>query len=340
MNEKLIRALKGKNSEGPPIWLMRQAGRYMPEYRAIRGKHSFLEMCRNRELITQITKLPIEVFDFDAAIIFSDILLILETFGVGLRFEEGLGPILEKPIHTPLDIAHLQARDLDQHIQPTLEAISILRKELKVPLIGFCGAPFTVASYLIEGKTSRDLKKTKQWMMREPDSFHKLLQILTSLSIQYLKKQIEAGAQAIQIFDSWASVLSTSQFHTYSLAYMQKIMDALAPTTVPVILFCRGSSVFAEQLASISPAGISLDWNGDIGLIRQKIPQSVALQGNLDPDILYAKPSTIKQEVQCMLNKMRQDPAYIFNLGHGISPDTPTDAVKLLVDIVKNNVMG
>lgn len=340
MNERLLNALKGQNFDGsPPIWLMRQAGRYMAEYRALRANHSFLEMCHRPDLIVEVTQLPVNVFDFDAAILFSDILLILESFGVGLRFDEGAGPLIEQPLQTAQDVLNLKAADLSLHLSPVLEAISCLRQELKVPLIGFCGAPFTVASYLIEGRTSRDFKKTKRWMLRDPASFHCLLHKLAVSTIDYLKMQIKAGVQAVQLFDSWASVLAPHQFREFSLRYMSMIVQELQPLQVPIILFCRGSSAFAELLAEAQPAAISLDWNGDIARIRQKLPRSIALQGNLDPDVLYAPLDHVRKEASHMLQSMQGDPAYIFNLGHGIAPDTPVDAVKILVETVKCNAV-
>lgn len=335
MNDLLLNALRGCNKSRPPIWVMRQAGRYMPEYRQMRAKHSFIEMCHQPELVAEITQMPLRTFGFDAAILFSDILVIAEAFGVGLRFEDGVGPIIERPLHSNADVVKLPAPDIAKALCFVPEAIRLVRPQLNVPLLGFCGAPFTVASYMIEGGSSRDLKKTKQWMLRNPESFHSLLKKIADCTIEYLNLQIDAGVDAIQIFDSWAHFLSNTQFREFSLAYFAKIMHGVKNRQIPFILFCRGSAAFAPILAKIAPAGISLDWNVDIVQMRARIPSTIALQGNLDPDILYADKHKIRKEVNHLLNGMQGDQAYIFNLGHGIHPDTPVDAVKTLVDCVK-----
>lgn len=323
-------ALQCKNNQcRPPIWLMRQAGRYMPEYRALRAKYSFLELCHNPELVTQVTELPIHTFGFDAAILFSDILVILESFGIEFDFHEGKGPIIKNPLQSENEL-HFQSIDCLNYVKVSIEN---LKRSLKIPLLGFCGAPFTVASYLIEGGVSKDLKKTKQWMLQRPESFHLLLSKLCNASIAYLKMQQQAGVDAIQIFDSWAHVLSDHHFQEFSLPYLKKMKEALTP--FPVILFCKGSSAFVNHLASIKPQAISLDWQSNLQAIRQKTPPTIALQGNLDPDILYAPLKDIKKEALRLLKSMQGDKGYIFNLGHGIHPDTPLDAVKTLVQTVK-----
>lgn len=337
MNRLMLDALHCKNQGRAPIWIMRQAGRYMPEYRALRTKYSFLEMCHQPEIATQVTKLPIDAFGMDAAILFSDILVVAEALGVGLRFEEGLGPIIERPVSSQKDVDLLPDVDVQEKLSYVAEAIKLLRPQLQVPLIGFCGAPFTVASYMIEGRSSRDLKKTKQWMLREPQSFHLLLKKIATCTVAYLRMQIAAGVQAVQIFDSWAYFLGHTQFREFSLAYLKMITAEIASTKVPVILFCRGSSVFAQQLAEAAPAAISLDWQSDLLAMRSLIPPSIALQGNLDPDILYADKQTIRKEAHRLLHGMQGNPGYIFNLGHGIHPDTPVEAVKTLVECVKTS---
>lgn len=335
MTNLLLDALHCRNQGRAPVWLMRQAGRYMSEYRALRTKHSFLEMCHNPELIAEVTQLPIHAFGMDAAILFSDILVIPEALHVGLRFDDGIGPVIERPLNESADVDALPMIDMRDALEYVAKGIQLLRPQLKVPLIGFCGAPFTVASYMIEGKSSRDLRKTKQWMLRDPVSFHKLLDRLADHSIDYLEMQIEAGVQAVQIFDSWAGVLGHVQFREFSLAYLEKIVRRIKPK-VPVILFCRGSSVFAPQLAEIAPSAISLDWNCDLAEMRRRIPSSIAFQGNLDPDILYAPLPLLRKEVTHLLKIMHGDPGYIFNLGHGVTPEVPVDAVKVLVECVKN----
>lgn len=335
-NSLLLKALHCKNEARPPVWLMRQAGRYMPQYRAIRAKHSFLEMCHTPELAAAVTKLPIQVFGFDAAILFSDILVIPEALGVGLHFDEGKGPIIERPLQTAEDIDNLPHINCAEALSFVGDAIRILRQDLTVPLIGFCGAPFTLASYMIEGGSSRDLKKTKKWMLQDPDSFHRLLDKLATCALQYMHLQAKAGVQAFQIFDSWAHVLGHAQFKEFVQPYLKKMVDGFRSTGIPVILFCRGSSVFAPDLAELCPAGISIDWNGDIGKIRASLPASVAIQGNLDPDILYAPQKMLRSEVRRLLRAMKDQPGYIFNLGHGIFPDISVDAVHALVETVQS----
>lgn len=334
MNDLLLQALRCQNKSRPPVWLMRQAGRYMPAYRALREKYSFLELCHHPDLITEVTLLPIQTFDLDAAILFSDILLIPEALGVGLHFAETGGPVIERPLNYPRDIDDLPPPDLSKFAFIS-QAIRQLKQQLAVPLIGFCGAPFTVASYMIEGRTSRDFKKTKRWMLSNPDSFHQLLKLIADWSVQYLNLQIEAGAAVIQIFDSWAHTLAYPQFREFSLSYLRYMMEGLSNPTIPVILFCRGSSVFAPQLAEIKPAAISLDWNCDITQMRSVVPIPIALQGNLDPDFLSAPKTTLEKEVNRILDGMEGDPGFIFNLGHGIHPDASEDAVRTLVDCVK-----
>lgn len=333
MNDRLLKALRLKNQGHPPVWLMRQAGRYMPEYRALRNRYSFLDMCHQPELIAEITQLPLKAFGMDAAILFSDILVIPEALGVGLRFEEGIGPIIDRPIRDAADVAQLPHINISEKLAYVAEGIKLLLPSLSVPLIGFCGAPFTVASYMIEGGASRDLRKTKQWMVRDPEGFHQLLSVITRHTVQYLRMQIEAGVHVLQIFDSWAHVLGPGHFRDFSLAYMGRILSALKHSSPPIILFCRGSSAFYPQMAELAPAAISFDWSIDIAEVRQRCP-SLALQGNLDPDILYAPLPVLQAEVLSLLHRMKGDSGYIFNLGHGILPDVSCDAVKMLVDTI------
>jgi uroporphyrinogen decarboxylase len=322
------------SSKKIPVWLMRQAGRYMASYRALRSKCSFLEMCHQPELIAEVTLMPIKRFGFDAAILFSDILVIPEALGVGLHFEEGRGPIIHRPIRSAKDIKSLPSPDSTK-LEFVAAGIRNIKATDNIPLIGFCGAPFTVASYMIEGGSSRDLKKTKQWMFKNPEEFHSLLRLITQWSIEYLNMQINAGVNAIQIFDSWANTLAFPQFKEFSLSYLSQILSGLKKS-IPTILFCKGSSVFGKELASINPSAISLDWNCDIGNMRQQISAKVALQGNLDPDVLYSSSHGIKREVNRILDRMREDKGFIFNLGHGIHPDIPEESVEVLVETIRN----
>lgn len=334
-NDRFIHALKCRNESRPPIWLMRQAGRHLASYRALRQKHSFLEMCHQPELIAEVSLLPVKAYELDAAILFSDILIIPEALGVGLRFEDQIGPIIERPLADAEEVKKLP----DPSEFPFLfvkEGIQCLKPSLKIPLIGFCGAPFTVASYMIEGRTSRDFKKTKRWMLKDPEGFHLLLHKIADWSVTYLNLQIEAGVDAVQIFDSWANALAHRQFREFSLYYLDYILKRIKKD-VPVILFCRGSSVFAPQLAEIHPAAIGLDWNCSLPQMRKIIPSSVALQGNLDPDLLYAPLAKIKEEANHLLDEMEGDKGFIFNLGHGIFPDVTEEAVRTLIDCVREH---
>jgi uroporphyrinogen decarboxylase len=335
MNTLLLDALNCRNRGRAPVWLMRQAGRYMPQYREMRAKHSFLEMCHEPELIAEVTLQPIHAFGMDAAIVFSDILLIPEALDVGLHFDEGRGPVIDRPLNGGKDLERLPDANMQHSLSFLSDGIRLLRGQLDVPLIGFCGAPFTMASYMIEGKTSREFRKTKKWLLSDPHSFHQLLEMLTRHAIESLEMQIAAGVHAVQIFDSWANVLGYSQFRTFSLPYLQKIVDSIKPKA-PVIIYSRGSSVFAADLAAISPNAISIDWNADLSGLRPAIPSSVALQGNLDPDILFAPQGVVCKEANLLLDAMDGDPGYIFNLGHGIAPDVDADAVKALIECVQS----
>lgn len=339
MNTLFLDALKCCNTSRPPVWLMRQAGRHLASYRALRQRYTFLEMCHEPELIAQVTLLPIEAYAMDAAILFSDILVIPEAMGIGLRFEDKIGPIIEHPILSLHDIQSLPAPGDLSKLDYVAQGIKLLKPQLQVPLIGFCGAPFTVASYMIEGKSSRDLKKTKRWMFQDPAGFHQLLAKITDWSIGYLQMQIAAGVDAIQIFDSWANLLGHHQFREFSLPYLERMLAATRQFNIPSILFCRGSSVFAKQLADLQPAGIGLDWNCEMASVRRIIPSNIALQGNLDPDVLYAPLPTIEREVNRLLDEMQGDKGFILNLGHGIAPDVPEEAVRTLVECVQRRAL-
>jgi len=326
-----LKALHCQNAGPPPIWLMRQAGRYMPDYKALRSKYSLIEMFHHPELIVEVTRLPLNLLDVDAAILFSDILIVLDAFEIPWHFEEGIGPILPKTPPHPSSLCHKKAIETYPQIY---QAIKTLKEGIEVPLIGFAGAPFTVASYLIEGKTSRDLQKTKQWMFQDASSFHQLLQKIADATIDYLNLQIDAGVDVIQLFDSWAHVLNQRHFQEFSLCYMKKILDGVKNPSIPMILFCRGSCFFLQDLAQLKPTGISVDWSGELSSLRQQIPKGIALQGNLDPVLLLSSRAVIRSEAKHLLASMKEFPGYIFNLGHGILPETPFENVKFLVDYV------
>lgn len=335
MNTLLLDALNQRNHRRPPVWLMRQAGRYLPEYAALRRGRSFSDMVHNPELAAEVTLLPIKIFEMDAAILFSDILAILDALGVKWSVEEGVGPLIETPFATADDVRRLPSADVRNDVAYVAKAIRHVLPELNVPLIGFCGGPFTVASYLIEGRSSKDLKKTKLWMLRDPDSFHALLKHVTACSIAYLNMQIEAGVQAVQIFDTWANFLSHRHFLEFSLPYLKMLAEGVKETQVPMLVFSLAASTFAQEIVHAGVQGISFDRGADLQAMRRILPPECTLQGNLDPDILYADKKTVKIEVLRMLDRMRNDPGYIFNLGHGLKPDMPVDSVKVVVESVK-----
>ncbi len=334
MNTLLLDALSFKNNHRPPVWLMRQAGRYMASYQALRAKHSFLTLCHNPELIVQVTNLPIDELDVDAAILFSDILMVPEAMGFQVRFEESKGPLIDNHLKHPKEINHFSLDEEKLNFLPP--AIRELKKNLKVPLIGFTGAPFTLASYIIEGKTSRDLKTTKKWAFQDPKSFSAIIESLETAIIQSLKIQHESGCDALQLFDSWAQVLNQHHFDEWCLKPLKRIVEAVKPWNKPLIYFCRGSSYLASQIAKTGVTAISLDWIYPIGKVRKEL-SAMPLQGNLDPEALYMPKEQLITEVKKILKSMNKDPGYIFNLGHGILPDVPYENVRTLVETVKDH---
>lgn len=337
MKHKLLEALRCRNEGRPPVWLMRQAGRSIPAYRTVREKISLEKLFRTPELAAEMTRMPVDLLGVDAAILFSDILMIGDVFGLSVRFVEGKGPIVEPAIKSPSDVDKFVPRDIASSLAFVFETIRVVRQDLSVPLIGFCGGPFTVASYFIEGGSGgKELAKTKNWLFSDPTSFHLLLQKITDASITYLKLQVEAGAQAIQVFDSWANVLSTPAFLTFCLPYLKQITRAIKD--VPLILFCRGSTLFPKELAALHPAAISFDWQRELPELRQLVPRDIAVQGNFDPHLLKAPTTVIRREVKKLLTEMQGDPGFIVNLGHGVLPDTPFEHVKCFVDTVKSHL--
>ncbi|SCA62372.1 Uroporphyrinogen decarboxylase [Chlamydiales bacterium SCGC AG-110-M15] len=336
MNDRILRALRCENyNSPPPIWVMRQAGRYMPEYMALRKRHSLLELFHSPELAADVTMLPIDAFAPDAAILFSDILVIVEALGLGLEFKEKQGPVIERPINSEKDIHHLPRIDLEESLAFVYETIKLLKPRLDVPLLGFSGAPFTLASYMIEGGSSRDLAKTRKLAYNSPLVLHQLLDTLTEHVIQHLRLQIKAGVNAVQIFDSWANHLSPSLFKTFIAPYLERIVKALKDSGTPVIIFCRGTSAFVDQLTELKPSAISIDWSCDIADFRARCPEGIAIQGNMDPYVLSASHECIKKEVHRLIDAMHGHPGYIFNLGHGITPDIPYENMRYLINTVK-----
>lgn len=326
-NSLLLQALQRKNRDRPPVWLMRQAGRYLPDYQTLRKRHSLRELFFTPKLAAEVTRMPVEQLGVDAAILFSDITVIALALGFKLDFNEG--PILEPMLNGPSDVAKLVRLDVRSVLAPIGETVSLLKGD--VPLIGFCGGPFTVASYLIEKHSGADLPKTKQWLYRDPASFCKLLDQIADASSEYLQMQVEQGAAAVQIFDSWAHVLSDEQFSQVCIPYWKRL---LASVDVPGIVFARGNSFRVEAIEAALPAAISIDWQVPVNAIRKK--SKAVLQGNLDPDLLFAPPEVVRDETKALLDSMRGDPAFIVNLGHGVKPGTPVEAVRSLIETVRN----
>lgn len=321
-----------------PVWMMRQAGRYLESYQKFRRNYRFLDMIKTPDIAAAITLQPIEQFGFDAAILFSDILVTAEAMGAELQFIEKIGPKFTHPLRRKVDIKNLSTTDIDEKLSYVYQAIKqtkTLLEPFKTPLIGFAGAPFTVASYMIEGQSSPDLKNVKQYAFQNPDLMHLMLEKLTTVTITYLNSQIAAGVDALQLFDSWANALSWEDFNEFCFPYIKKIIEALQPTDIPITVFCRGSSVFYPLLAKTGANVVGLDWNCDLDTVRQTITPPIALQGNLDPYLLYAPETVLKKRVQDIIQARKDDPGFIFNLGHGIMPDMSPDAVRLVVETIR-----
>ena len=323
--------------DATPVWLMRQAGRYLPEYRAIRSRAgSFLRLCMNPEFACEVTLQPIRRFPLDAAILFSDILTIPEAMGLGLAFTEGEGPHFAHPVRGIRDVNRLGIPDPESDLSYVLDAIRLIRHELdaRVPLIGFAGSPWTLATYMVEGGSSTDFRRIKAMMFTEPDLTHRLLTLLANAVIDYSRAQISAGAQVIMIFDTWGGVLSTPDYRLFSLAYLHRITTGLRDTRVPVILFTKGGGAWIEEMADTGCDAIGLDWTTEIGKARARVGDRVTLQGNADPCILYAPPERIRQEVGAILEGFGHGSGHIFNLGHGVHPHVDPEKIGVLVDAV------
>jgi len=332
-----LKAANSEITERPPVWMMRQAGRFMKEYWDIKNKYSFLEMCKTPEIAADVTMLPIDLLDVDAAILFSDILVTAEAMGGQLSFEAGVGPLFANPVKNESDIDNLLIDGTEERLNYVAEAIKVIQQRLNgtKPLIGFAGAPFTVMSYLIEGGSSKDFKKTKLFIHNHPHLAHKLLQKIADVTVAYLNMQIAAGINALQLFDSWALALSWDDYNEFSHQYNKYIISKLNRKGIPVISFCKGSSVFAPLMAEANPDVISVDWNADLLTIKKSLPANIAVQGNLDPFLLYADKKVIKDRIHRLFDRMKGTPGFIFNLGHGIMPDIPFDNVKFAIDTVK-----
>lgn len=334
MQYTLINALEKKPIDRTPVWLMRQAGRYLPEYRKIREQAGdFMSLCKNPELACEVTLQPLRRFDFDAAILFSDILTIPDAMGLGLYFEAGEGPQFKKPIQTAKDIDALFVPEPTGELNYVLEAVKTIRREMPahLPLIGFSGSPWTLACYMIEGGPSKNFAKIKSLIYKAPDLAHRLLSILADAVTIYLQAQIDAGVQLVQIFDTWGGVLTGPAYEAFSLQYMKRIVEQLS---VPTIVFTKGGGQWLEAMAGIGATALGLDWTTDIGQAKQRVGDQVALQGNFDPVILLSNEASIRAEVERIKTSFGGGTGHVFNLGHGILPETPLEHVAILVDAV------
>lgn len=335
-NDLFLRAANREQTERPPVWMMRQAGRFMKEYWDIKHRYSFLEMCKTPEIAADVTMLPVDLLGVDAAILFSDILVTAEAMGGDLSFEQGVGPKFANPVRSAADADRLSTDCLDR-LQYVADAIEVIQQRLdgSIPLIGFAGAPFTILSYLVEGGSSKDFKRTKTLLNNEPDLAHAILQKIADVTVGYLNMQIRAGVDALQLFDSWATALSWDDYHEFSHAYNKQILSKIDRGHVPVISFAKGSSVFAPVMAEAKPDVISVDWNADLLNIKRSLPEGIAVQGNLDPFVLYADKPVIKKKILALFERMRGEKGFIFNLGHGIMPDIPFDNVKYAFEVIR-----
>lgn len=335
MNDRFLRACRREPVDRTPVWFMRQAGRYMPEYRRIRERYSLLEICHQPELAAEVTLQPLRTLGVDAAILFADILLPAIPLGLGLEFAKGEGPVIGKPVGTMEDVRAMNPVDADTDLGYVMEAIRILRKELSgTPLIGFCGAPFTVASYIVEGGSSRDFLKTKNMMYAAPDVWHALLERLSSVLAEYLLAQIRAGAQAVQVFDSWVGALCPQDYEQFVLPYSQRVLAAAQAEGVPVIHFGTNTTTLLPLMKRAGGDVIGLDWRIPLDDGWTLLGADVAVQGNLDPALLFAPLPEIKKRVVDILRRADGRPGHIFNLGHGILQHTPVENVKAVVEMV------
>ncbi len=340
-NDAFLRALLRQPTEYTPLWMMRQAGRFLPEYRETRKRAgSFLGLCKSPDFATEVTMQPLDRYPLDAAILFSDILTVPDAMGLGLYFSEGEGPKFERPLRDEASIMALKAPDVERDLRYVTDAVSQIRKTLdgRVPLIGFSGSPFTLSCYMVEGGSSDDYARVKTLMYSEPRLMHRILEVTAGAVIAYLNAQIEAGAQAVMIFDSWGGMLSHSAYHEFSLPYMQRIVEGLIKekdgVRIPNIVFTKGGGLWIESIAHTGCDAIGLDWTMDIGVARQKVGSKVALQGNLDPAVLFAPPDAIRAEVERVLSSYGFGSGHVFNLGHGISQHTDPDHVAAMVQAV------
>jgi len=340
-NDTFIRALLRQPTDYTPVWIMRQAGRYLPEYNATRKRAgSFLGLAKNPDYATEVTLQPLERFSLDAAILFSDILTVPDAMGLGLYFAEGEGPKFERTVRDEAAVKALKVPEPRETLAYVLDAVKQIRGALdgKVPLIGFSGSPYTLACYMVEGGGSDDFRTIKTMLYARPDLLHHILDINARAVIAYLNAQIEAGAQAVMVFDTWGGALSDAAYHDFSLEYLRRVVAGLHRSwdgqTIPSIVFTKGGGLWLEDIAAIGSNAVGLDWTIDIGKARQRVGDKVALQGNLDPNVLFSPPATIVAQVERVLSQFGHGSGHVFNLGHGISQFTPPDHVGALVEAV------
>jgi uroporphyrinogen decarboxylase len=346
-NDLLLRALLCEPTPRRPVWLMRQAGRYLPEYRATRAKAgNFLALCTNPHLACEVTLQPIDRFPLDAAILFSDILTIPHAMNLGLEFEAGEGPTIERPVRSAADVNNLKIPDPHRELRYVIDAVALIRRELggRVPLIGFAGSPWTVGTYMVEGGSSKTFGRIKRMMYESPQVLHRMLDVLARSTILYLNAQIAAGAQAVMLFDTWGGVLTPAQYQEFSLRYMAQVIDQLTRVAggsrVPNIVFTKGGGAWLANIAAIGCDAVGVDWTIDLKAARAAVDGRVALQGNLDPAALYAPPETLRAATLRVLDSYGAAAGHVFNLGHGITPDVDPERVAVMVDTVRGYVPG
>lgn len=341
LNDRLLRALGREPVDRTPVWIMRQAGRYLPEYREVRAEAgSFMDLCRNAELACEVTMQPLRRFDLDAAILFSDILTVPDAMGLGLYFEPGEGPRFQRPVRDAAAVRALPVPDVHDSLRYVTDAVSRIRRELagSVPLIGFSGSPWTLGTYMVEGASSKDFRHIKALAYDQPAVLHELLDKTARAVTDYLNAQVEAGAQALMIFDTWGGALAHDAYERFSLAYARQVIDGLIRQhdgrRVPVVFFTKGGGLWIERIADCGADGLGVDWTISLDEARRRTGDRVALQGNLDPSTLYASPATIRDEVRRVLNEFGAGSGHVFNLGHGVHPQIPPDHVRAMVDAV------
>jgi uroporphyrinogen decarboxylase len=332
-----LRAIRKEAVDRTPLWMMRQAGRYLPEYRELRQKYDFLTVCKTPELAAEVTLQPLRRFGFDAAILFSDILVIPEALGQELRFAKNHGPLLNPVVRSAEDLATMSAEGIEEKLDYVAGAIQEINRHLdpQVPLIGFSGSPWTLAVYMIEGQGSKNFQNVKKMLYTDPELMHQLLDLLTDAVIRYVKMQVQAGVKALQIFDTWGGILPIPLFQEYSARYMQKIIDAVQSEDLPVTLFSKGGIALLEELKDSGAAMLGVDWGTDLARARSVAGANAALQGNLDPALLYGSKKVIAREVERCLQVFGAESGHVCNLGHGILPDIPVDNVAFFVDQVR-----